>query len=343
MKKIFYPVIVVVVLWSCKSKQEEINLSVNDSIAVIITEVRSEKVETNLRYSGTVEPSQTIPLTFQTSGIIEKVLVDAGDEVNRGQLLASVDKADPQSIYNMNLAKYSQAKDAYDRLKTVYEKGSLPEVKWVEMETNLQQAKSSLEVSKNTLEKCDMRAPEAGVIGKRNIEPGMSSIGISNAPLELVQIKTVYVKISVPENEIGKIGKGDKASFSVSALNGKMFQGVITNLSPVADAISRTYAAKITVQNSQMDLKPGMVCDVVLNMKTQKSLVLVPYQSVTSDNDGKSYVFLVDKSDKKAYKVMVHTGNYQGNDIEILAGVTPGQTIVKQGKEKLSDNCLIRF
>jgi len=343
MKRVFYTVIVVAILAGCKSKQEEGKVPVTDSIAVTVTDVKSEQVETNLRYSGTVEPSQTVPLTFQTSGIVEKVLVDAGDEVKKGQILATVDKADPQSIYNMNLAKYTQAKDAYDRLKTVYAKGSLTEIKWVEMETNLQQAKSSLEVSKNNIEKCDLRAPEAGIIGKRNIEPGMSSMSVSSAPLELVKINTVYVKISVPENEIGKIKKNDKASFIVAALNGKKFEGAVTNISPVADAISRTYAAKITVQNNQMELKPGMVCDVLLNTKSQKNLVLVPYQSVTSSNDGKSYVFLVNKTGKTAHKVMVQTGNYQGNDIEILAGVTPGQTIVNVGKEKLSDNSLIRF
>lgn len=343
MKRILYPAIVVFIIWGCKSKPKEAKLPVTDSIAVTVTNVRSEQMETNLRYSGTVEPSQTVPLTFQTSGIVEKVMVDAGDEVKKGQLLASVDKADPQSIYNMNLAKFNQAKDAYDRLKMVYDKGSLPEVKWVEMETNLQQAKSSLEVSKNNLEKCDLRAPEAGVIGKRNVEPGMSSMIVSSAPLELVQIKTVYIKISVPENEIGKIRKGDKATFAVSALNGKTFEGTVINISPVADAISRTYATKITVQNSQMELKPGMVCDVMLNTKSQKDLVLVPYQSVTSDSDGKNYVFLVNKPGKTAHKLAVQTGSYQGNDIEIIAGIAPGQTIVKEGKEKLSDNSLIRF
>lgn len=343
MKKKFYILIIAATVLGCKGKQDSATKPANTPISVSIVDVKSEIIITNLRYSGTVEPSQTIPLSFQASGIVEKVLVEAGDGVRKGQLLAVVEKANLQSIYEMNLAKYNQAKDAYDRLKSVHEKGSLPEIKWVEMETNLEQAKSSLEVSKKNLENCEMRAPEDGVIGRRNIEPGMSSLSISSSPLELVKIKTVYIKISVPENEIGKINKGDKASFSVSALNNKTFDGTVTNISPVADAISRTYEAKITVQNINTELKPGMVCDVILNTKSQKEVTIIPYQSVTQDMNGNAYVYLVDKSAKRVIKQMVQTGNYLDNNLEILSGIKAGQTIVKEGKEKLSDNSLIRF
>ncbi len=343
MKRAFYPLLIGLILYGCNKNQQSIEKPTSTNVPVVTHEVKSEVCETNLRYSGTIEPSQTIPLNFQVSGIVEKVYVEAGDEVKKGQLLASVEKANPKSIYDMNLAKYNQAKDAYDRLKTVYEKGSLPEIKWVEMETNLEQAKSSLEVSKNNLENCDMRAPEAGVIGRRNIEPGMSAIGLSTAPIELVKIRTVYVKISVPENEIGKIRKGDKAKFLVSALNSKTFEGSLTNISPVADAISRTYEAKISVQNPNLELKPGMVCDVMLNIKSLKEAVVIPYQSVSKDSDGKTYVYLIDKSTNQARKQIVQTGNYVGNDLEILAGITPGQLIVKEGKEKLSDKRIISF
>jgi RND family efflux transporter MFP subunit len=343
MKNKFYILIIAATLLGCKAKQESAEKPANTPIAVSIAEVKAELIETNLRYSGTVEPSQTIPLTFQASGIVEKVLVDAGDEVRKGQLLAVVEKANPQSIYDMNLAKYNQAKDAYDRLKSVHEKGSLPEIKWVEMEANLEQARSALEVSKKNLENCEMRAPENGVIGRRNIEPGMSSLSISSSPIELVKINTVYIKISVPENEIGKIHKGDKASFSVSALNDKTFDGAVTNISPVADAISRTYEAKITVQNKNLELKPGMVCDVVLNMKSQKEVMVIPYQSVTKDMNGNAYVYLVDKSTYRARKQVIQAGNYWGNNLEVLSGIEAGQTIVKEGKEKLSDNSLIKF
>ena len=330
---------IVIVLFGCKQKQEAVKQEVT-AIKVKAQAVQTFNGLSNLRYSGTVEASQTIPLTFQSSGTVERVLVQAGDAVRKGQLLATVDKADNQSIYNSSLAMYQQAKDAYDRLKQVYDNGSLSEVKWVEMETNLKKAQSQLEVSKSSLDKCNLYAPASGVIGKRNIEPGQSAIS-SFAPLELVKIETVLVKISVPENEIGKIKKGMTAAFTISALDNKQYEGTITNVGVVADQFSRTYEVKITVKNPELEIKPGMVCDVVLNTSAEKAMVLVPYNSVTKDTEGNSFVFVVSPDKKYVKKQVVKVGGYQTDGLEITSGLTADQTIVVEGKEKLVDNSLI--
>ena len=104
----------------------------------------------------------------------------------------------------------------------------------------------------------------------------MSSITITSAPLELVDIRQVYVKIAVPENEVAKITRGMKASFTVSALNDKEFKGEVANISPVADRISRTYEAKILVPNLNLAIKPGMVCDVKMETAMEKQVIMVP-------------------------------------------------------------------
>jgi membrane fusion protein, multidrug efflux system len=340
MKKVIYPVFVATLFIGCGQQQESIS-DEGKSLKVKVEVVKTLNGTSELQYSGTIEASQTIPLTFQTTGLVEKVYVDEGDEVKKGQLLATVDKSDLQNIFDAALSKYKQAKDAYDRLKTVHKQGSLPEIKWVEMVTNLEQAKSSMELSKNNLDKCNMRAPENGVIGQRNIEPGQASIGVSSSPIELVIIETVMVKVSVPENEISKIKKGIKANFRVSALNDKQFDGIVTNISPVADAISRTYNVKITVKNSGLELMPGMVCDVKLNLKSEKEIVIIPYNAITTDEHGKPFVFVVSTNNKTVKKHEITTGNYHESGIEVIGGLNIGETIVVEGKEKLSDNSLI--
>jgi len=308
---------------------------------VVIAEVTKVKGSTNLHYSGSIEAFQTIPLTFQTSGTVLKVLVSAGDAVRKGQLLATVDKADAQSMYELSNAKYKQAKDAYNRLKEVHDNGSLPEIKWVEMESNLQQAQSSVAIAKNNLSKSSLYSPDNGIIGKRNIEPGMASIGSVLAPLELIKIESVYVKIAVPENEINKIKKGQKAQFNVSALDNQTFDGIVTNVGVVADQISRTYEVKITVKNSGLLLKPGMVCDVNLGITANKEILTVPYQAVDKDKDNNSFVYIVDQTQKIAKKRIIHIGNYQNDNIAVLSGLDLGEKVVTEGKEKLSDNCKI--
>ncbi len=332
---------ILIVMASCGQRQEPVKKEVA-SIKVKAKAVTTVNSMSNLHYSGTVEASQTIPLTFQSSGTVEQVLVQEGDAVRKGQLLAVVNKSDNQNIYNSALAMYEQAKDAYDRLKQVHEQGSLSEVKWVEMESKLKQAESQMQISKTNLDKCNLYAPTNGIVGKRNIEPGQSSIS-GFSPIELVKIETVSIKISVPENEIGKIKKGLTATFTISALDNKSFDGTITNVGVVADQFSRTYEVKITVNNSDLEMKPGMVCDVILNTNAERQLVVVPNSAVSKDNEGKSFVYLVSSDNKSVKKQIVEVGNYQSSGVAILSGLSSNQTIVVEGKEKLSDNSLINF
>jgi RND family efflux transporter MFP subunit len=343
MKKMIIPAMALCMLVACNPKENKDKLPGMEPITVTTVMVKKEKVVTALRYSGTVEAFQSIPINFHTTGTVETVLVEAGDVVHKGQLLATIDQTDAKSMYEITLSQYQQAKDAYDRLKSVHEKGSLTEIKWVEMESKLEQAQSSLNLAKNNLEKCNLYAPVDGIVGRRNIEPGMSSISITSAPLELVDIRQVYVKISVPENEVSGIVKGMKAVFTVSALDDREFKGVVTNISPVADRISRTYEAKILVANPELALKPGMVCDVKMESSMEKEMVLVPYQSVSKDSENHAFVFLVNAPEKRVKKQVIKTGQYQDAGLEVISGLEPGQIIVNGGKEKLSDNCLIAW
>ncbi|MGE0077026.1 MAG: efflux RND transporter periplasmic adaptor subunit [Bacteroidales bacterium] len=336
-----YWAIGIAILFGCNSKQNEVKTLGEKPLKVTVATVKAEAISTNLRYSGSIEASQTIPLTFQTTGRVETVLVDAGDAVKKDQLLATIEKNDLQNLRDISKAKYQQAKDAYDRLKKVHDEGSLPEIKWVEMETNLEQAKLALDLSDNNLDKCNLRAPADGIIGRKNIEPGMSSINIISAPLELVHINKVYVKISVPENEIGKIKKGINSNITVSALDNKNFEGVITKVSPVADAIARTYEVKILVDNPNLDLKPGMVCDVALNIKSEKKVMLIPYQSASIDSQGNSFVYVVDSNSNRVKKQAILIGTYYEKYIEVKSGLTTSQIVVCEGNDKLSENSLI--
>jgi RND family efflux transporter MFP subunit len=335
-------IVLLTLLIGCSSP-ETVHENGRGPIHVTSQIIAREKVTTVLRYSGAIEAFSTVPLTFQTAGTVEKVLTDAGEMVKKGQLLATLDKTDAQNMLDISTSQYQQAKDAYDRLKIVHEKGSLPDIKWVEMETKLEQARSSLNLAKNNLDKCSMVAPVGGMIGRRNIEPGMSSISITAAPLELVEIGQVYLKISVPENEIALISKGLSTSFTVQALDNREFMGTVAVVTPVADLISRTYEVKILVNNQNIALKPGMVCDVRLDQTAERELIMVPAQSVTRDFGNKAYVFVVDTASQTAFRREVTTGQFMESGLEILSGLQPGERIVTEGKEKLSDHAKIVF
>jgi|APDOM4702015248_1054824.scaffolds.fasta_scaffold35083_2 RND family efflux transporter MFP subunit len=313
-----------------------------NSVKVKVAEVKEVMTSTDFRYSGTVEPEQSIPLTFQSMGIVTQVLVQEGDAVKKGQLLASVEKSDNESMYNSAVAKYRQAKDAYDRMKSVYEKGSLPEIKWVEMETNLKQAESQVELYRSNLNKSYLKAPASGVIGKRDIEPGQHTSS-SLAPLEIVKIDRILVKVAVPENEIGKLHKGMKATFSISALNDRQFNGTITHIGVVADQISRTYEVKIQAENPGYLMKPGMVCDVLVHPNELVKATVAPYEAVSKDSDGKPFVMVVNPSSKVATKKSVKVGQYSQDGIVITDGIDANTLVITEGKEKVANNTTISY
>jgi RND family efflux transporter, MFP subunit len=312
----------------------------NNTIKVTTKTVELVKDNTELRYSGTIEPSQSVALMFKSAGTVENVFAEEGDFVKKGQQLATVNKTTSQNLYNASKASYDQAKDAYDRLKSVYDKGSLTEIKWVEMDTKLKQAESQMLITRSSLEDCTLRSPDDGMIGRRDVEPGQSSIGISS-PFVLVKIDRIMVKISVPENEISKISKGMKASFSLSALGNQTFSGAVSKVGIVADRISRTYDVKILADNPGNKIKPGMVCDVILNLNRETFSLMVPYKAVSKDSDGKTFVFVVSADGTRVIKQNVTVGNYRESGIEVLSGLTPGQVVVSAGCEKLSNNSLI--
>jgi membrane fusion protein, multidrug efflux system len=340
MKKTFVFAMLIVGITGCShTRTDEIRNEQGTKVKTAI--VQSLKNDYNLGYSGTVEASQVIPLSFKTVGTVDKIFVEVGDVVKKDQLLATLDDSDLQNIYNTMLAKYRQAEDAYDRLKLIYDQGSLPEIKWVEMKSNFEQAKSSLDLAKSNLDKCKLMAPVDGIVGRRNIEPGQSSVSLTLAPIELVKIEMVLVKISVPENEINKIRNGQKTSISVSALDGKRYEGTVTNISPVAEFMSRTYTVKITVSNTGHDLKPGMVCEVRAGFGTNKIILVVPKKAVSKDSFGNTYVFVVSPDNKTVKKTNITVGRYFDYGIEVIDGLTDGQIIVYEGGEKLSDNSKI--
>jgi RND family efflux transporter MFP subunit len=149
------------------------------------------------------------------------------------------------------------------------------------------------------------------------------------------------VKISVPENEINNFSTGQQAFIKVSALGGRAFEGKVTNVSPVAELMSRTYTVKISVANPGHELKPGMVCDVNLAFENSSSVLVVPNKAVSKDNAGITFVFVVSPDNKTARKQVITVGQYRNSGIEVLQGLTEGQTVVSEGMEKLSDNSSI--
>lgn len=340
-RNLLFVVTASLLLMSCSEKQStENNLSTKKKAIKVETQlVKATHPESTLQYSGSITPAVNIPLSFKTMGTVLAINVDEGDQVYQGQVLAEVDKTSSESSHKAAKATQKQAQDAYDRLKTVYDKGSLPEIKWEEVKAKLEQANSMEQISKQNLENCQLIAPSMGIIGSRNLEVGSNAApGIT--VLNIMEIKNVFVKISVPENEIGKIKKEQSAEVIIPAIGEEPFEAIVKKIGVSANMVSKTYEVKLRMNNANLIIKPGMVCDVKLNIGDQEEIVAIPYNSVLKRGEIQ-IVYVVDKQSGTAHQQEVVTGNFINNEIEITSGLSVGDEVIITGQHKLSENIQI--
>ncbi len=341
-QKILTPVLALILVAGCNVKKNN-QIPVSKPFPVKVIAVFDINNKSSYQYIGTVEESQSIPMSFLTTGTVEKVYADEGQAVQKGQILASLDVYSYKNALEIATAKEKQAQDAYNRLSEVYKNGSLPEIKMIEIETALQQAQSMASIARKNLNDCNLVSPAHGIIGKRMIEPG-ANVAPGVAVISLVNIDKVYIKIPVPEYEINRIKSGQKAVVKVGALNDAEFEGIIERMGVIANPFSHTYEVKIAVRNSNYAMRPGMVCHVTLENNVSSRAIQIPQQAVQNDPEGKRFVFVVDTINNKALRRDVITGSLISmGQIEIKDGLNPGEKVITEGYQKISNNSSVSY
>jgi RND family efflux transporter MFP subunit len=308
-------------------------------IPVKVMKVSASASGGSLSYVGTVEESVAVALSFSGMGTVEQVLASEGQRVRKGQLLASLNTTTAQNAYDAAQSQLAQAQDAYDRLSKVHENGSLPEVKFVEIETGLQQAKSMVAISRKSLDDCRLYAPRDGVIASRSIETG-ESVMPGVAAFKLVGVDNVKVKISVSESEIGSISAGQEATITVPALDNAVFSGNVETKGVAANALSHTYEVKIGIANPQKTLLPGMVCKVETRHATSpQSEIVVPNRAIMISADNRHYVWIAENDVAK--RKFIDIGDLTNDGIVVSEGLSAGDKVIVEGMSKVSEDTRI--
>ena len=243
-----------------------------------------------------------------------------------------------RNAHEISAATLSQAEDAYKRLKNLYDKGTLPEIKMVEMETALAKAKAAEAISRKSVDEIVLKAPFDGFVASSTVHVGASVVpGVTG--FKLVKIDCVKVALSVPEKEIGKVHVGQKVTFSVSALGDQVFSGKIVNRGVTASAISHTYHVKAIVDNHSHQLLPGMVCKVRLENTEGDYAIVVPQQAIQISGQDK-FVWIV--KDGKAHTQCVTTGDVINEGVVVETGLTSGDVVIVEGQNKVSEDVRVK-
>lgn len=317
--------------------------STRPPIRVQVQEVKYTALMKKLSYSGTIEESAAVALSFSVPGTVERVQVSAGQRVRRGQLLAALNEANYRNILELSQAKLVQAEDALKRFEPMHKNASMSDIKFVELETGVRQARAATAIARKSLNDCRLLAPADGVIGRRSIEPGMNVLpGIPGVPaLVLLQIDSVWVKIPVPENEIARIRQKQPAEIVIPALAETTLYGLVEEIGVQANILSRCYDVKIGLANPKGIIRPGMVCNVSLAFPSIAPGLTIPRSALMDDESGLTFVYVVDNTKKKVTKRLVTIGVLNDEGVCITSGLRDGEKVVVAGTQKLSDGASV--
>ena len=338
MKKSILMLLGVMLISSCTSKKEQ--------TAKAPTRVETEVVSTAMNangqtYVGIIEECEATAVSFTGMGVVKRMLVNEGQAVSKGQLIAVMDDTQACNLLSGAEAQMTQANDALERYKMLHDNGSLPEVQWVEIQSKVAQAKSQLEVAKKNLADCRLVAPVSGIVGKRLVGAGETAMP-SQAVVSILDISTVKVKVAIPETEISGIGANTSSIIKVEAANGSFTGGRIEK-GVQADALTHTYDIRIRVANGQRKLLPGMVASVQFaHLEKPSKDLSVPVTAVQKKADGTLFVWTV-ANDSTAHRTTVTTGETTGNRIVVATGINDGNRVITEGYQKLSEGTRVVY
>ena len=304
-------------------------------LSVSVEEATPTDAYLEQHYVGIVEENTSTPVSFVGSGTLQRVCVEEGQAVSKGQLIAELDMSQAKSLVAAAQAQYDQAQDALRRLRQVYEAGSLPEVKWVEVQSQVAQAKSQLDIARKNLADCRICAPVAGVVGSLNFHAG--SVVLTSEPIvSILDISTVKVKVSIPEREISGLSTQTPTTIRVEAV-GRTYEGGRIEKGVSADAVTRTYDIRIHVKNADRKLLPGMIADVQMKpaAAATPAAITLPIRCVQQFTGGGQFVWVVEANQAKARRVT--TGKASGNRIVVTEGLKGGEKVIVDGWQKVGE------
>lgn len=336
----FLWIIVAVILCAgCSPKSKKYAYLTDKPLPVEIEVVGASSQIVHNTYVGEVRPKTYIPLVFPIGGQITGIFVKSGDRVHEGQLIATVDSTQAKSVMESAEAMFRQADDAWHRLKPLHEEGGISDVKWVEMETNLEKARSMVISSRKRYSDCTMRASQAGVVNMNDIDVGQY-VGFGQPIGSLMDLSAYCVEFTVPENEVGLLTIGQKATIILPALK-KEYAARITEKSVTATRLAHTYLikAEITSSDAAKDLLPGMVCRAVISEREQVGYILSAGCIQTQQRGHSVWVLHNGRAERR----MITISEFVENGVLVSEGVTLGDTVISKGYQKMYNGATVEF
>ncbi|MCL6635504.1 MAG: efflux RND transporter periplasmic adaptor subunit, partial [Peptococcaceae bacterium] len=314
-------------------------------------------VAKELVVSGQLAGEQAVVVSPKISGKVASVNVVLGSRVTAGDTLFTLDSTDLQAQVQQSEAAVAvqaakkkaadqnreNAAKQFERYKQLYELGAvsadtfdayrlkLDQAMSEEPEASLAQMEAALAFQRNQLANTVVAAPISGEVAAIAIETG-SMVSSTTQAVTLVNLDSVKAVVSVGEQHIGKLKPGQEVKVVVPAARPEPFTGVISAISPAADAKTKSFTVEVKMANPDHVLKQGMFAEVhIVTGRSEKALT-VPVDAVVN-RSGETIVFSV--SDGTARENKVKTGISDGKVTEIVEGLSEGDQVIVLGQQGL--------
>lgn len=340
MNKTLSLIAAVVVLAGCSSRtpgqqarQQAAPQEQQAPLVSVITAARENVPQTSV-YSSTVQANVINNIAPQSGGRIQKLNVEIGDYVAKGQVLAQMDRVQLDQAE----LKLRNDETELERVRTLLAQGGISQADFDQLELA---CKVSRTTYNNLLENTVLRSPVSGVVTARNYDRG-DMYTMAQPIYTVQQITPVKVLVPISETDYTRVKKGDKVTLTADALPGKTFSGTVNRLYPTMDAATHTFNVEVLVQNSKRELRPGMYARVTVNFGDSLSIT-VPDTAVSKmQGAGTRSVFVVGDDGVATVKVVTLGRHFDGK-YEILSGLEEGDRVVAKGNSSLKAGQSVRI
>lgn len=304
-----------------------------------------------LEYPGTVTAAQTEEVAFEVAGKITEILVEEGQRVEAGAVLARIDDRDYVARLDSEKAKVVQTKGQADRYEQLFSDGVVSEAERDFHKRLYETAAAEMRVAEKALEDTILTASFAGRVA-RKLVTDFKTVQAKEPILILQDNSSLEVKIDIPEQDailanpdmsMEERNQRVRIEVFLSALPDRSIPAVMKEFATAADQITRTFRLTVGFSAPEgVSVLSGMTARVVAHpLQGQGDNIRVPANATAVGDDGNAYVWIVDPSSMRVRRRTVTLGEFSGADVAIQSGLSPGDQIAASGVSQLREGMQI--
>ncbi len=302
-------------------------------VAVRTSHVQKQALDLDFAVNGNFAPAQQLNFASENAGRVTHVLVDEGSYVRKGQTLAII-KADVLSIdlESAQAALQNAARDK-QRYENAFATGGVTQQQLDQAKLALENAEARVAQARIRVSDANIKSSINGIVNKRYIEPG-AVVSPGTQLFELVDVSKLKLNVTVNESQVANLKVGDKVEVKASVYPDKTFNGKVIFIAPKADA-SLNFPIEIELaQNPGGILKAGMYGTAIFNFQNVKPVIVIPRAAFVG-SVASNQVFVMDNDNTASLRKVI-AGRVLGDKVEILEGLTEGETIITSGQINLA-------